>query len=98
MNLKLYAVFDSKVEQYLAPFVMRSRGEAVRSWIDVVNDEKTQFSKHPEDFTLMEVGEFDQSTGKFIPDTHYPKSIGVALEFVKQNVHSMKAEKLTSVV
>lgn len=84
MKSKYYAVYDSKVEAYMNPFPMRTRGEAVRSWIDVVNDEKTQFAKHPEDFILMELAEFDPDTGKFTNNANGPVSVGVALEFVKK--------------
>jgi len=83
MKLKIYAVYDNKVESYLNPFTMRTRGEAVRSWADVVNDDKTQFHKHPADFTLMEIGEFDQDTGQLQNNANGPQSVGVALEFLK---------------
>lgn len=82
--MKYYSVYDSKVGSYMQPFAMRSRGEAVRGWIDAVNDEKTQFNKHPEDFTLMELGEWDDQTGMFQNCASGPVSVGVALEFVKK--------------
>lgn len=83
---KYYAVYDSKVGAYEQPFPMRTKGEALRSWVDVVNDEKTKFNKHPEDFTLMELGEYDDEKGHFINSPTGPVSIGVALEFLKKEI------------
>lgn len=82
--MKYYAVYDSKVGVYEQPFLMRTKGEAIRSWVDVVNDEKTKFNKHPEDFTLMELGEYDDEKGQFINLATGPVAIGVALEFLKK--------------
>lgn len=82
MKLKIYTTYDSKAEAYLQPFFMSSRGEAIRAWQDVVNDQKTQFFKHPEDFTFFELGEYDAISGTI--DTYKSKiSLGTAVEFKK---------------
>lgn len=60
---KLYVVYDSKSETYTAPTLNPARGQAIRSFSDAVNGEKTVLSTHPEDFTLFEIGEFDIYTG-----------------------------------
>lgn len=65
MIQKVFTVYDSKAEIYLKPFHMNSRGEAVRAFGDASLDEKTQIAKHPEDFTLFEIGEFDDSNGEY---------------------------------
>lgn len=82
MIQKIYTVYDSKLEAYMQPFFMQSKGQAVRAFTDSVNDQTTQFNKHPEDFTLFELGEYDDSTGKFT-NLHTPNSLGVALEYKK---------------
>lgn len=81
-KVRVFTVYDSKVGAYAAPFCMRSKGEALRSWIDVVNDPKTAFSKHPEDFCLFEVAEYDEDTGQF-SNHPAPVSLGVGVEFHK---------------
>lgn len=83
MKTKMFTVYDSKAQAYMMPFFMNSRGEALRAWQDLCNDEKTQFGKHPEDFTLFEIGEYDQETGKITQTTAFI-SLGTALEFKKQ--------------
>lgn len=59
MILQIFAVYDSKADAYLQPFFMPSKGQAMRSFQDLSNEPKTQFNKHPEDFTLFHIGEFD---------------------------------------
>lgn len=80
---KMFSVYDSKVGTYLRPFTMLTKGEATRAWSDLVNDEKTQFAKHPEDYTLFELGEWDDEKGIVI-NHPAPISLGTALEFKKQ--------------
>jgi len=84
MKYKVFAVWDQKVGEYLQPFFMRTYGEAIRAWCEVVNDKNSQFYKHGEDFTLFELGDYDGSTGQF-GNHHTPISHGKALEFQKSN-------------
>lgn len=78
---KIFSVFDSKVGSYCAPFFLKARGEALRSFIDTAQGKDSLISTHPEDFTLFELGEYDDSSAKFIIyDT--PVSLGVALELI----------------
>ena len=81
MILKVYTVYDTKAEAYLQPFFSQSKGVAIRSFQEAVRDEKSNISKYPEDFTLFELGEYDDATSKF--NLHItPQSLGVAVEFL----------------
>lgn len=79
MKVKVFAVYDSKLEAYLAPQFMQTNGQMVRAWETAVNDPSTQFSKHPADFTLFAIGEYDDATGDLIP-FQSKISFGTALE------------------
>lgn len=79
MILKVFAVYDSKVEAYMPPFFMSSRGQAMRSFGDTADDSSTQLFKHPEDFSLFELGEWVDNTGFFSLYDH-PIPLGKALE------------------
>lgn len=90
MKIKFYCVFDSAVGSYLAPFTMRTNGEALRAWKDLVNDPSTNFAKHPSDYTLFELGSFDPDTAGF--DLHpSPVSLGVGIEFVESRNTALHA-------
>lgn len=65
MKLKVYSVYDSKVECYFPPVYYRARGEAYRAFEDDCRNEKTNLYKHPEDYTFFELGEFDDSNALF---------------------------------
>lgn len=79
-KMLVFSVFDAKVGAYAQPFFMRSRGEALRGWQDVANDASTQICKYSSDFSLMEIGEYDDSTGQFT-NTPTPLSLGTAAQF-----------------
>lgn len=82
MLIKGFAVFDVKAGNFAPPFFMPSVGLAVRAFTDLVNDVRSTVNKYPGDFTLFQVGEFDDVKGIFIPLAHNV-NLGLALEFVK---------------
>lgn len=63
MTLKMFSVYDSKAEAFIQPFFSQSTGTAVRSFEDAANQESHEFQKHAADYTLFELGDFDQNTG-----------------------------------
>lgn len=65
MQLYLFSVYDKAVKAFMQPFFSRSRGEAIRSFTDAVNDEKSNFRRHSMDFVLYALGEFDDNSGLF---------------------------------
>lgn len=81
-KLMLYSVYDAKVKYFHNPMFMRNKGEAIRSWQEAANDDKSQISRHPSDFDLFEIGEFDDQTAKIVMHQS-PVSIGLAVHFKK---------------
>lgn len=81
--MKLYSIHDSKAEAYLPPLTMNSKGEAIRAFDQSCQDKESNFYKYPHDFTLVELGEWDQLTAKF---TLHPAPVIVnnASEFVNK--------------
>lgn len=81
MKHKVYAVYDSKVEAYLVPFLMKSRGESLREFTTAVNSKESKLNAHPADFTLFEIGDWDGNEGSY---AMYDSKInlGTALEFI----------------
>jgi len=67
VKLRVFAVYDSKAEQYMQPFFFVTRGQAMRAFLDALSDDKHEFNKHAEDYTLFELGEYDQDTGYMEP-------------------------------
>lgn len=67
MILSLFSIYDKKVGAFSAPMMMRSKGEAIRSFTDAVGDAKSEFCRHPEDYLLNKIGEFDDNSGVVTP-------------------------------
>ena len=64
MKKVYYAVYDRKAEMYTQPFLEIKDGTAIRAVQDIViNNKDHPFAKHPSDFSLHKVGEFDEVTG-----------------------------------
>jgi hypothetical protein len=80
---KMYVVYDSKSESYGLPMFFQSKGVAIRNFTDEVSRPDSLIAKHPEDFTLFELGDYSESTGVFV--IHPVKvSVGLACEFKKE--------------
>lgn len=85
MLVKVFTIYDSKAEAYLQPFFMKSKGEAIRAITACVEDSQHNFCKYAEDFTLFEIGTFDDSNA-FITVYESKQSLGCLLEFKKSQV------------
>jgi hypothetical protein len=77
-----FSVYDSKVGSYLPTFPARSRGEALRMFETAANDKDHQFHKYASDYTLFELGSFDDLTGS-LSSLEAKVSLGTALEYIK---------------
>ena len=65
MITKIFSVYDSKAEVFGKPFFSGTKGLALRSFTEISNDSASEIGKYPADFTLFELGEYDDSNGSF---------------------------------
>jgi len=61
----MFSIYDSKIEAYLQPFFMPTKGAAIRAITDTLDDREHMFAKHPEDYTLFHLGTFEDGTAVF---------------------------------
>jgi len=80
MQLKLFTVYDRAAQAYMTPFFLLTKGLAIRSFSETVNDPNHNFGKYSEDFTLFELGSYDDQKSKF-EIYPAPVSLGVGVEF-----------------
>ena len=94
--IRMYSVFDMKVEAFRQPFFFRTKGEALRAWSDLVNDSQSEINAHPEDYVLYEFGTMDSSTGKMeVHDT--PLVVGAARDFLHPDGNVVPEQRKTKV-
>jgi len=67
MKLQIIAIRDIKADCYGQPNFVASIGAAIRSFGDECQreDQNNMLWKHPEDFELYHLGEYDDSCGEF---------------------------------
>lgn len=80
----MYTVYDSKSKAYLKPFIMRTKGEAIRSFEMILRDREHPFTLNPEDYTLFELGKYDDNTAH-IACYDTPDPVGKAIEFLQES-------------
>lgn len=84
MKLKAFSIYDVKSESYSPPFFQNTVGLAIRMFTEAANDPETRIAKYPTDFTIFEIGTFDDSSGTIIPrEANIP--LGTALEYVDRS-------------
>lgn len=64
MKHKLFTVYDSAAKAYLPPFCLPEEGMALRTFKDCVNEPTHAFSKNPADYTLFNLGAYDDNTAE----------------------------------
>lgn len=84
MRLKVFTVYDSKTEAYLQPFCAITKAAAIRAITDSVNNPKSEFHRWPADYTLFEIGEYDDAKAQY-EMLKAQVNLGCLVEFVNAN-------------
>jgi hypothetical protein len=84
MLLKIVSIYDNAAGAFARPFFVQSHGQAIRSFGDEIRRAapENELNRHPIDFCLYDLGEYDDSTGKIKqPDT--PQILSRGTDFVE---------------
>jgi hypothetical protein len=66
----LFSIYDDVTKMYEPPFVDINKGSAMRRIQDLMqSNPQSPYSKFPDNFTLMNIGEFTEETGLIFQDT-----------------------------
>lgn len=63
--LRIFAIHDSGVASFSAPFFVNHVQHAMRYFETLCKDPKSDLGKFPGSFNLFELGEFDEENGSF---------------------------------
>lgn len=88
MSLKLFTIYDSKAEAYNQPFYQKTTGMALRAIEDEMKNQDSHLSRHSSDFTLYEIGLWDEDKGT-VHMFDVKKNLGVLTEFRKINENNI---------
>lgn len=78
--MKIFSVYDSKAEAYLRPFFDLAPGAAKRVFANEVNNPQSSFCQHAADFTLFEIGQWDERSGKIEGQTKINHGNGIEFQ------------------
>lgn len=84
MNIVITSVYDSKVKAYSSLIPARTVEEAIRGFKSASVQPESDFNKFPEDYSLWNIGTFDQETG--VITGAQPTMVAQALEFKQNNM------------
>ena len=82
MKQQVFSIYDSKAQAYFPPFCLHNPQMAIRQFTDMVNDIESRISKHPEDYTLFQIAEWDDQDSKYKIPKNSPESLGNGVQFV----------------
>lgn len=88
MRLKVFTLYDTKAQYFNTPFFFAHIGQAIRACIDLGSDLSTNVGRYPADFTLYEIGEYEDQTPLLIPCN--PISHGPVAAFLPQPTFSFE--------
>lgn len=81
--MKIFSVYDSKAEAFLPPFFSTTTAVGTRQFEAAANSIDHQFNRFGGDFTLFELGTYDDRTGSFdLYKVH--TNLGTALTYQKE--------------
>lgn len=78
MLLRAFTVLDVKTGIHNVPFFVPHPGIAHRMFADLAGDMSTSIGRHPADYVLVEIGSYDDNTGRFENDqqVHHGNAAG----------------------
>lgn len=64
----LVALYDRATEAYAPIMTVHTRGEAIRSFKNEVNNTQSPIAQHPSDYELWQLGIYNDQTGEITKD------------------------------
>ncbi len=62
--MKIFSINDSKANAYLTPIFAPTIGVAIRMFQKAANQDGSDFNIYAADYTLFEIGEWNEETGR----------------------------------
>lgn len=83
----LFSIYDKVCEEFNPPFVSKNLKTAIRSLKESLRgNNQSLIVMHPEDYTLIKIGEFSLATGELVPELVFGTSYELSKLFVTNEV------------
>lgn len=87
MKVIAYAIYDTKAEFFQRPFFAQTDGIALRAVVDESLRRGSELNKHPSDYIVFAIGEFDDSNGGLAGFT--PRNLGLVKSLISQDTDAL---------
>jgi len=94
MKTNIYAIFDTASGTYQKPIFSRADGEIMREFQNICTDKEHPCGQHPEDYSLIRLGNFNDKSGLVMNEENECLATGlemVALSRSKQGNNDAKS-------
>lgn len=80
----VFSIYDQASQAYLRPMFVTAPGQAIRAFVDEVNKKDSPLNKYPDQYTLFEIGEFEDTKAKLQACT--PISYGNGKQYITEHM------------
>ncbi len=94
MRMNVYTIFDTATGAYMRPFFLLADSQAIRSFKDITLDADHEVGRHPEDYSLVRIGTFDDQEGTLHPENVTVLTTGLAMKAASRQIDTQKMEAL----
>jgi len=81
MKHMMFVIYDSKADAYMQPWFLTTEPMAARVFSDLINDPESNAGRHPEDYTLFNIGNFNDQTAEI--NWNAPVTLGNGIQFIQ---------------
>ncbi len=92
MKQSIFAIYDSKADAYLPPFIATTVEVAKRMFGQAANDNTQDFNRWADDYTLFELGAWDDNKGEITMHRAHI-SHGLAQHYIANDIAKIHAVK-----
>jgi len=85
MKHNIYSIFDTASGIYQRPIFSRADGEIMREFQNICVDREHPCGMHPEDYSLIRVGTFDDQNGFLTDDSNETLATGLEMVALVRN-------------
>ncbi len=96
MKHNVYSIFDTASGLYSRSFFDQSDAQAKRAFGDIAQDAQHSIGQHPEDYTLLRLGIFDDQTGDLHNELNESLTTGLEAVAKSRNVDAAKMAQLNN--